>query len=162
MRLFDGVLLAFNSAREFVLTGRVGDRRTGRARQNYGFASSPPIGSKILAGEVDGDPSKTRAIIIYNEDAAPTDLSEGEVEIYNSVARCMVRMRRNGSIWMENENGRIALEQNGDVSMTGNLTVEGEIHSRTDVTADTDDGEISLTRHTHLVSNSPTSAPQPE
>ena len=161
MRLFDSVLLAFNSAREFVLSGRVGDRRTGRARQNYGFASHPPIGSKILTGEVDNDASKTRAIIIYNEAAAPSDLREGEVCVYNSVSGNLVRLRSNGAIWIQNANGLLALEQDGNVSISGNLTVTGTIHSTEDVTATTDAGDISLTQHTHIVSNSPTSGPQP-
>ena len=162
MRLFDSVLIAYNAAREFVLRGRVGDRRTGRARQNYGFASFPPIGSKILTGEVDGDPAKVRPIIIYNEAAAPNDLTEGEVKIYDSVSGNLIWLRNNGAIWLQNKNGTFALEQNGDVSITGNLTVNGKVHSRDDVTADSDLGEISLTGHTHLVSNSPTSGPQPE
>ena len=162
MRLFDSVLIAFNSAREFVLRGRVGDRRTGRARQNYGFASHPPAGSKILTGEVDNDPAKVRPIIIYNEAAAPTDLEEGEVEIYDSVSGNRIRLRNNGAIWLQNANGTFALEQNGDVSITGNLTVNGKVHSRDDVTAEGDAGEISLKEHIHIVSNSPTSPPVDE
>ena len=157
MKLFDSLLLSFNAAREFVLRGRIGDRRTGRVRQNYGFASHPPIGSKILTGEVDGDPSKVRPIIIYNEAVAPTDLTEGEVCVYNSVSGNLIRLRRNGAIWLQNANGLIALEQNGDVSIQGNLVVQGNIDTPNEVTAG--DERITLTGHTHLVSGNPISPP---
>ena len=157
MKLYDAIINAFDQARNFVVTARVGDRLTGRARQPYGVATSPPIGSKALCGNIDNDPAKNRIIIAYNEGAAPTDLREGEVEIYNSVSGNKIRLRTNGSIWLQNENGLIALEQNGDVSIQGNLTVNGNITTPNEVTAGEE--SITLTGHTHLVSGNPISPP---
>ena len=102
-------------------------------------------------------PSKVRPIIIYNEAVAPTDLTEGEVCVYNSVSGNLIRLRRNGAIWLQNANGLIALEQNGDVSIQGNLVVQGNIDTPNEVTAG--EQRITLTGHTHLVSGNPISPP---
>jgi phage gp45-like len=60
----------------------------------FGFASSPPLGSEVVLGALGGDRSQTIALGTNHQDSRPRDLGEGDSCLYD---------QRGQRVWLTDE-----------------------------------------------------------
>lgn len=86
----------------------------------FGFTSHPPAGSDGLIAFIGGDRSNAVVICMAGRAGRVTGLAEGDVAIYS-------------------QGGAVIKLVGGDIQITGNVTVTGDVIAN----------GISLTKHTH-------------
>lgn len=104
--------------------------------QPFGFETYPVVGtSKAVLLNPDGARSNVFCIMVQDDAYRPTDLSEGEVCIYD---------KDDNRIWIKN--GKLHIVHSGDVEMEigGDLKVKGDIIANWDTTP------ISVVNHPHI------------
>lgn len=145
--------------------------------QHYGFTSVPLTGAKNITLGIAG--SNTNNVIIATHDTRyqPNDLMAGEVSLHDYQGQS-INLRQNQTIDVTGQktiNIKIAnnqqititdgnIEITGDVQIDKNVTINGKLHVKGQITSDDDviASGISLKSHTHTSGKegSPTSAPQ--
>ncbi len=83
----------------------------------YGINSLPPASAHALVFNSQGQES-TKFAIINDFANRKKDLQEGEVALFNSVTGAFVFMK---------ENGDIEIESAADITITGNVTINGDL-----------------------------------
>lgn len=102
--------------------------------QDYGFASSPPKNSELLAHFLGGNRDHGYLTRIFNKDFTPTDLEEGEVCLYNNGTAKVLLDKDSNIIVTTGENLTIEINADGSiiidspsVTFSGDVTVVGDL-----------------------------------
>lgn len=103
--------------------------------QQYGVASSPPVGTDVMVINVAGDSANGCVVASNHQSSRPRGMTAGEVRIYND-AGTYIRVR----------GGEVTIVAATQVTMqTPKLAVSGDIEAAGDVHA----GTVSLRQHRH-------------
>jgi phage baseplate assembly protein V len=136
----------------------------------FGFASSPPAGSDVLAVFVAGDVSNGVVVATAHQPSRLKNLNPGEAALYDVLGRYIYLTKDNGIV-IEAANDKVTVNHATEVTInasakvtlntpelhvTGNITCEGDVSDS--VRSMADDRGI-YNGHTHPVSGGDTSAP---
>lgn len=108
----------------------------------YGIHGSAPVGSICLMVTLNNDETN-RLIIPMSALTRTKNLEEGEFECGNFVVGSIITFDKEGNITITSNNDVNIVPGSGEVNITGNLNVTG------DVIGDSDGNTISLNSHIH-------------
>lgn len=128
-----GIVRATDGARRLRATVELlaGETRRVELLQPFGLAYRPPVGSEIVFLSIGAARDNGVAIVAHDKNQGPTDLEEGEVEIYNLDRTATVRLRLDGRIRVlaaaSIEVQAPSLSLTGNVQVSGSVTVTGNV-----------------------------------
>ncbi|AKR49717.1 phage baseplate assembly protein domain-containing protein [Acetobacter pasteurianus] len=125
--------------------------------QQYGFRSRPTSGCDAAVLFQGGD--RTRGVVIATGDQRhpPPRLQPGEVCLFHPTSGSSIILKEDGSISINSGKNKINVTCSS-MDVSGDITSTGTITSQKDVVA----GSISLTDHTHPVTDAPGETGAPE
>lgn len=144
--------------------------------QHYGFSSAPLAGTKAIVLGINGSNTNNVVIGTHDDRYQPNDLKAGEVSLHDYQGQS-VELRQNQTvnitgqktIYVNIGDNKQIIITDGSIEITGNVTIDkdvtinGKLHVKGQITSDDDvlAGSISLKSHTHTSgqAGSPTSSP---
>ena len=100
--------------------------------QNYGFSSNPPIESEGVAVLVGASKHDCIAVNVENRKFRFKNMKSGEVVLYTDEGDS-IAFKRDHKIMIDASEGGHVQINSSEVSITGNLTVDGNINGNSDV-----------------------------